>query len=319
MWLPSVCVLLALSAVACATPSRLASRGSGQAVANRSAGQLIEVSPSDADAASDDPCAEMFSNLFVEMDSILYSKYEVVRLYKTVRDKEYGTNIEVTYAILKSGGRTIKTFEGIYFGAGNQTDFGYASLLGGDTRQLLVSQTIPRDGRHWIVDLSSDATTLFDSKEWGLGQEDVCIHDFDGDGVQEISLAIKSFWGFDAMSMAESPMPGVVFKYDPNARKYLPDKIAFTRGLTDIDEDIKKIDPDEVPRNGLKGPYLAIRLDVLLRYVYAGREDDGWSFFDRTYKLPDKPEMSRAIKRILNSEPVHSFIYGTRPLNRRAS
>jgi len=280
---------------------------------------VIEVSPADATASDDDPCAEMFSNLFVAVDSSSFNGYEIIRLYKTVHDKVTRSDIPVSYAILRSGARTIATFEGVYFGLGNDTRFGFASLLGAETRQLLVSQTIPHHGRHWIVDLSSKATTVFDSKEWDLGQEDVCIHDFDGDGVQEISLAVTSFWGFGAMSMAESPMPCVVFKYDATARKYMPDKAAFAGALSSIDEDAQRIDPDENPRGGSNGPYLAMRLDVFLRYAYAGRENDGWSFFDETYNLNDKEDVKRGIKRILETEPVYRYVYGLQPLKRHAS
>jgi len=224
----------------------------------------------------------------------------------------------MTYAMVKSGGRTIATFGGVYDSFGeNTTGFGLASLLGNDTKQLVISKTIRRGGRHWIVDLSSDGATLFDSNDWEGGNEEVCIHDFDGDGVEEISMAITSFWGFGSMAMAESPLPGVVFKYDRDRRKYMPDKSAFFRGLTHIDEDIQKIDPNENPRDGLTGPYLATRLDIFLRYVYAAREGDGWSFFDRTYNLTDKEEVKREIKRRLNMEPVYRFINGMQPSSRQ--
>ena len=311
-------LLLVPSAVACTVRSRPGSQASEKGAANRSADPVIEVAPVDAAAASDDPCSVMFSTLFVAADSISYNGYEVVRLHKTIHDKVTSPDIPVSYAILKSGGRTIATFEGVYFGLGNDTKFGFASLLGAETRQLLVSQTIPHNGRHWIVDLSSKATTVFDSKEWDLGQEDVCIHDFDDDGVQEISLAVTSFWGFGAMSMAESPMPCVVFKYDATARKYMPDKAAFAGALSDIDEDVQRIDPDENPRGGSNGPYLATRLDVFLRYAYAGRENDAWSFFDEQYNLSDKEDVKRGIKRILETEPVYRYVYGLQPLKRHS-
>jgi hypothetical protein len=310
---------LVLVAVACTVPPRPRSQASEQGAANRSADPVIEVSPADATASDDDPCSEMFSNLFVAVDSISYNGYEVVRLHKTIYDKATRADIPASYAILRSGGRTIATFEGVYFGAGNETDFGFASLLGGETKQLIVSQTVPRGGRHWIVDISSDGATLFDSYDWDLGREEVCVHDFDGDGVEEISLAITSFWGFCHMSMAESPLPSVVFKYEPNRRKYMPDKSEFLRGLTDIDEDVRKIDPNENPREGSKGSYLATRLDIFLRYVYAGRDSDGWSFFDKTYNLKDKQDVKREIKHILDTEPVYRFVYGLQPLKPHAS
>lgn len=319
-WLLAVGLPLVLVAVACSAPSRPRSQASEQSASPGSTDPVIEVSPADATASDDDPCAEMFSNLFVAVDSISYNRYEVVRLYKTVRDKEQGRDILMTYAILKSGGRTIATFGGVYdFLGENTTGFGLASLLGNEAKQLVISETVRRGGRHWIVDISSDGATLFDSNDWDGGNEEVCVHDFDGDGVEEISLAITSFWGFWHMSMAESPLPGVVFKYEPNRRKYMPDKSAFLRGLTDIDEDVRKIDPNENPREGSKGPYLATRLDILLRYVYAGRDSDAWSFFDRAYNLTDKRDVTQEIKRILDTEPVYRYVYGLQPLKRHAS
>ena len=204
-WLLAVGLPLVLVAAACTAPSRPRSQASDQGASPGSADPVIEVSPADATASDDDPCAAMFSNLFVAVDSISYNGYEIVRLHKTIHDKATRSDIPVSYAILKSGGRTIATFEGVYFGAGNETDFGFASLLGGETKQLIVSQTVPRGGGHWIVDISSDGATLFDSYDWDLGREEVCVHDFDGDGISEISMLLTSFWGFGAMSMAESP------------------------------------------------------------------------------------------------------------------
>jgi hypothetical protein len=319
-WLLAVGLPLVLVAVACTAPSRPRSQTSEQSASPGSADPAIEFSPADAAAASDDPCSVMFSNLFVEVDTISYNGFEIVRLHKTVHDKEYGGDIPVTYAILKSGDKTLSVFDGVYyFGGGNTTGFGLASLLGNETKQLVISETVRRGGRHWIVDVSSDGATLFDSYDWDGGNEEVCVHDYDGDAVEEISLAITSFWGFWHMSMAESPLPSVVFKYEPKFRKYLPDRSAFDRGLSKIDEDIQTIDPDEDPRDGLTGPYLAMRLEIFLRYVYAGRENDGWSFFDRTYNLTDKQGIKREIKRMLIAEPVYRFIYGMPLLKRRAS
>jgi len=260
----------------------------------------------------------MFSNFFVEADSISYKGYEVLRLHKTVHDKQYAEDIPVTYAILKLNGLTIETFDGVYFGGGNETRFGFASLLGGEAKQLVVSQTIPHYGRCWIVDLSSNARIIFDSKDWNLGQEDVCIHDYDDDGVQEISLAILSFCGFGAMSMAESPMPCVVFKYDGNIRKYLPDGPSLADGLQNIEQDVAKIDPSEDPPEGSSGPYLATRIDIFLRYVYAGRESDAWAFFDKTYNLSDKKDVKLEIKKKLAGEAVYRFIYRMQPVTQPA-
>jgi hypothetical protein len=315
----AACLFLALSGVACSRQSQRSSQGSEQTSANRTAHPLIDISPADTAADSDDRCAEMFSSFFGGLNSVSFGVFEVVRLQKTVRDAEYNVDILVTYAALKTSGGTIATFDGLYSEGGNQTDFGLASVLGGDTTQLLVSQTIRRYGRHWIVDLTSNVVTLFDSDTWEIGGEDVCIHDFDDDGVSEISMAITRFWGFDAMSMHESPMPGVVFKYNEAVRKYLPDKVAFAAGLNHIEEDVEAIDPNEDPEEGSKGSYLAVRLDIFLRYIYAGRESEAWSFFNKTYSLADKEQIRLEIKHILEFEPVYRFVYGLQPIKQPAS
>src|SRR5438552_16573765 len=138
-WLLALGLPLVLSVVACTGRSRPGAQASGKGAANRSADPLIEVSPVDSAAASDDPCSEMFSNFFLDVDSISYNGYEVVRIHKTIRDSDYGGDIAVTYATLKSGGRTIATFDGPYYFRGDNTGFGLASLLGGETKQLVVS------------------------------------------------------------------------------------------------------------------------------------------------------------------------------------
>jgi hypothetical protein len=300
-------ISLVLIAIACGRQARSKSQASNQTAASD---PTIEVSSAGDDSSSDDPCPQMFSSFFVEADSLAYNDYEVVKLHKVERDKPSDMDVEVAYVVLKSKGKVIATFDDVHYPAGNTADFGFASLLGGETKQLVISETLPRGGRHWIVDVSSDGATLFDSYDWDLGREDVCVHDFDGDGIAELSMLLTTFWGFGAMSMADSPMPGVIFKYDSASRRFLPDKNAFARGLANIEEDVKTIDPNERPRDGYKGQYLAVRLDIFLRYVYAGRESDAWSFLERAYSLEDKREVEKKIRAILDREPVYKFVHG---------
>lgn len=258
--------VMVLAGVAGCTRSQKQSQPAAQNANASSSGAAIEVSPSYPDSSSDDPCSVMFSSVFVAADSISYEGYEIARLHKTVYDKQTRSDLPVSYAILKSGGKEIMKFEGPTSGVGNETDFGFAPLLGGDTKQLIVSQTIPRNGRHWVVDLGSEAVVVFDSQEWGLGQEDVCTHDFDGDGIVELSLMIEKFCGIGAMSIAECPLVGVIFKYDSTARKYTPDREALSHLLEGISEDATKVDTAKQPSQSWeKGSYLAGRLDIFLR------------------------------------------------------
>jgi hypothetical protein len=53
-------------------------------------------------------------------------------------------------------------------------------------------------------------------------------------------------------------------------------------------------------------------LDELLTYVYAGKQNIGWEFFDRSYTFEDKAEIRRRVKAILLRQPVYKSIYNNK-------
>lgn len=73
--------------------------------------------------------------------------------------------------------------------------------------------------------------------------------------------------------------------------------------LCGVDEDASKLKDDGYG-------YLSERLDILLRYVYAGRERDGWDFFERAYARADRAEMRKKITAELRSQPLYKLLYG---------
>lgn len=66
-------------------------------------------------------------------------------------------------------------------------------------------------------------------------------------------------------------------------------------------------DPSE-----LADSHLADVLEVLLSYVYAGEEREGWEFYEAAYRLPDKAEVKREVEAVLRLEPVYRFMYKSR-------
>jgi hypothetical protein len=245
--------------------------------------------------------------VFVDQGSLTYGGYDVVKLRKKVRVEHKPGLTEVSYAVLKRNGRVIAKFDGIYFGLGNATDFGLFSFLGGEAKQLVVSQTVPRDGRHWVVDLSPDARVIFDSGEYGVGREEFSVIDIDKDGVHEISMPVTEFYLFENMYMAETPLPEIVFKYDRKAGKYFPANPAFQAyALRGVEDEIRRLHTDD------QGRYLSHRLGIVLRYIYAGKEAEAWSFFDKEYRLPDKEVMKAKIKAVLKNEAVYKYLHGKR-------
>ena len=105
-------------------------------------------------------------------DALSYGGYDLVKLLKKVKLEETPSLTEVSFAVLKRKGKVLATFDGVYSGVGNATDFGLFSFLNGEAKQIFVSQTIPSGGRHWVVNLSPDFHVIYDSGDWGVGRDD---------------------------------------------------------------------------------------------------------------------------------------------------
>lgn len=278
--------------------------GASSAVSQQPTIPTAQPSPS-SDKPEESP--EQINSVFVEQDTLSYGGYDVLKLKEKVRVEETSGLTEVSFAVLKRNGKVIAKFDGVYFGSGNATDFGLFSFLGGETKQLAVSQTVPRGGRHWVVDLASDARVIFDSGDYGVGREEFSVMDIDKDGAHEIFMPITEFYMFENMSMAETPLPITIFKYDRKARKYFPANPAFqSYALRGIEDEVRQLNPNNESR------YLSERLGIVLRYIYAGKEAEAWSFFDKEYGLPDKEVMKAKIKAVLKNEAVYKYLYGKR-------
>jgi hypothetical protein len=175
--------------------------------------QQSPVSKAQPSPISPEEDPKQVNTVFVEGDNLSYGGYDVVKLQKKVKlEQTYGLT-EVSYALLKRNGKVLARFDGIYFGLGNATDFGLFSFLDGKAKQLVVSQTIPRGGRHWVVDLSPGFRVVYDSGKYQVGREDLGVLDIDKDGSYEILQEVTAFYGFDHFSSAETPLPLVIFKY----------------------------------------------------------------------------------------------------------
>ena len=55
--------------------------------------------------------------------------------------------------------------------------------------------------------------------------------------------------------------------------------------------------------------HLSDIMSITLDYIFAGQERKAWTFFDESYKLPDKNEMKAAIRAEIKDHPVYRFIY----------
>ena len=262
-----------------------------------------KASPSPTERA---PVPEQLIDIFLDEDTLLHHGFEVRRLKKTI-DYEYPIEdgkrrsipIEISYAVVKRNGKLLAEFDGPYFGHGNITDFGLFDLLGDGSQQVIISTTVFRGGRHWVVSLHREFRVLFDS---GNSREEFSVIDLDKDGIYEISLPVTAFYSMpDLMYTGEIPLPEIIYKYDADKKVYLPaNALYLDYSLGGIDDEIRSLDE--------KDRYFSKRLRILLRYIYAGKEADGWAFFDSAYQHPDKQKMKSRIQSVLNNEPVYKYL-----------
>ena len=284
--------------------------GESPAVSQPAPSAEVQLTPS---STPSNKFPESVAIAYTEKDSLSYKGFEVNKRYKMVEFEGVPNPERNSYAILMKNGKVLKRFEGLDYPLGNLTDFGLFSFLGGDDKQLVVEQSIHKGWRHWIVDLSSEARIIFDSSDYGVSYELNPI-DIDGDGTYEFLKTIATFDYFDGLCHACSPLIPIVFKYDAKEKKYLPANQIFQEyALDGIDEYKAKV---ELVNKALKPADLGDRmkaleavLEVSLRYIYAGKESDGWAFYDREYKLPDREETKLKIRKELEDDPVYKFLY----------
>jgi hypothetical protein len=247
---------------------------------------------------------ELAENFYVKSDSLTYAGFELTKLQKSVKLEQTRGLTKVSYAVLQRSGRKVAIFDGVYSGFGNATDFGLFSFLGGDTQQFIISQTIPSGGRHWIVSVSPAYRVLFDSRDFGVGREEVDSLDIDGDGVREISLALTAFYGFENLSPADTPVPEIIFRYDRRERRYLPANHIFPEYA------LRGIEQETADLSHLEGEaHFSRVLDITLHYIFAGKEREAWALFDRECRMNNRNELKTKILSVLRRQPVYKFVY----------
>jgi hypothetical protein len=253
------------------------------------------------------------SDIFTQEESLSYNGFNIAIIEKTSKSKLQELSYEQTlsYVVIKKNGKVAAKIGGPTGHPLTATDIGLFPLLGSRTKQLIISQTVPRGGRHWIVELAANPKVLFDSGDYEVGREEVWAVDIEGDGVHEVNLFVTSFYGaFNQLSVAHTPLPIVVFSYDKQAGRYLPANHRYRDYLLGgIESEIKNLPTEVSPLPSSDGElYLARRLDVLLQLLYAGKEKEGWEFFDKAYTLPDAYKIKAIVKGELRKAPAYKFI-----------
>ncbi len=175
------------------------------------------------------------SEYFTSQDSLAYNGFVVKKVFRKVKPKN-SPEAEIADLVIKKNGKIFLKFDGIYYPLGNGLDFGLFSFLGGEEKQLAVSDTIPRGGIHYVVSLTQQPKVLFASSDWNVGREEFDVVDVNNDGIFELNLAVV-FDEFEQLLKSDVPVTNIYFRYDKTTEKFMPaNHLNRDFVLRDIDE-----------------------------------------------------------------------------------
>ena len=247
------------------------------------------------------------------MTSLDFEDYRIKRVTVKKKDDFDGTLIDVNEAVLSKKGKTLARFEGTIHSLGNSMSFGLYPFLGGSEKQLLVIDESPRSDREWIVGLTPKFEIMFDAADYNVQGGHLRLVDIDKDGVYELLYGKFLNEAFVNQSNGTRPVGMIVFKFEPKTRKYVPATHFFTDyTLRGIAEKVREF-------NESKNKSLDSCLEIFMTYVYAGKEDEGWKFFDKegldfssletsNGKVKGKQNIIEHIKTTLNKDPIYKCI-----------
>lgn len=263
--------------------------------------------PAQPDQTNDEKSISI-EDIVSERDSLNYEGYEVKKFLTKKKDEDDSPVAEINDAVLQKNGKTVFKFEGVYYPLGNQMEFGLFSFLGNKTKQLIIYETTNRYGRIWIVSLSPKPEILFDSKDWGGFREFIYIEDIDDDGKYEISLQTEEYLSFENIAHINVPQIGYDFIYDGKSERFLPANERFQDLYSGgLNERISKIKPLN-SSSGFDEEVIKDFIETFLTFIYAGKENEAWEFFDKEYNLEDKEIRKEKIKAVLSKDPIYKFI-----------
>jgi hypothetical protein len=261
-------------------------------------------------AAEQEDEARGLDKVFTEANRLSYRGYVI--------EKAQDKGEESWSATLRKGNKELAKF-----GNGwnkEWTNFGLFPFISQEPKQLVVEQY--SGGAHccysyWVYDFSGHAERLlFDNGKYGTGNQLFPV-DLDADGAFELKHSVMAFDYFH-MSHASSVFPQAIYAYDKKSGEYRPANRRFsTYALEGIETDIKELEKIKAEAEADRDDIYTERhfsavLQVTLKYIYAGKQDEGWSFYSREYRTHEgisKAKMRAEIEDTLREEPVYKYLY----------
>ena len=197
--------------------------------------------------------------------------------------------------------------------ARDSTRFGLFSVLGGRERQLIVRQSTGGAHccfRYWIYELRPRFRLIFDGTKYQLGDgfDPLTFQDMNGDGTYEFTQKIVTFDYFlDCYTC--TPQPTMIFAYNGRLHRYLPANHRFrSRALREARADAKELKEMAARPEADQDPSLInyYSFKVLLSYIYAGKEKQGWKL---CYQFAYCRDWRHSVKKTLRTDALYRFLY----------
>ena len=247
--------------------------------------------------------------LYTSIDSGQYGNYEV----KSFRDTVDGRSF-VAVASSQSQIAGLGTNDNGY---GSGPSFWIDSLLGAHTQQVVLH--VYTGGAHCcdlytIIDLTDTGRVVYDDNHYTDMQYWMDTPDLDSDGVKEI-VRCSGLFDYFLASHALSSFPIVVLKYSRTAGRYVPTpqlfRSYFQHYIDSLIQECKDCDahPEWGKTADCRERCAAPILSVLFQYIYAGRRDEGWHFYDEHYRAADRDSVRTLVDQLLKTSPVYKEIY----------
>lgn len=229
---------------------------------------------------------------------------------------------------LANKGETVKELANA-FGRKYWLRYGFFNLLNSGTEQLVLFEY--SGGAHCcyeyvIYDLSPKLRMIYDSSEFGGTVGDSLIPlDIDQDGTFEFYQDVMSFDYIGRFGHASAAFPPAIFAYDSNTQKYvLANKRFPAYVLERLAEYLRQLEAWRVGNEKDGTPVADSEMDEIkvratfLYWVYAGKRNEAWDYFDKNYKTPTgdqyqdqfREKFRTDFKSIFAEDPTYISIYG---------
>lgn len=263
---------------------------------------MPESSPTPDRLFRDEYETEVFREL-TQTDKLIYNGYEIQNTEKGLLISRNGKRLEFipnSNDLGKAGVIGLKSFL-----RGSEKQFVYETWTGGNH---CCSYS-------WIFDLNSDKPRII-YRSTGYDVSELRTFDIDNDGNLEIAQSFFGNFMFiwdDDCAMVTEPVIEVNFKYNQKEKRYLPLK-EFTwwqkKWLEEEEQKISDLNDEFKTEKYIPScTYKSNITSVALRYIFIGKENDGFDYFSRTYLHRDKKKLEADIKYNLLKSKLYKAIY----------